>query len=70
MFLGLRKLEGISQRKFETKFHQSFMSVYGDVLPELIEKDWLVVEDDRVRLTQQGLFIGNDVFEKFLIAKD
>ena len=70
MFLGLRKLEGISQQKFANKFQQDFMSVYGHVLPELMEKDWLVVDGDRVRLTKQGLFIGNDVFEKFLIAKD
>lgn len=69
MFLGLRKRSGISQQHFARKFNRSFMDVYGNILPELIENNWLVVEDDRIRLTPQGLFIGNEVFEKFLLPK-
>jgi oxygen-independent coproporphyrinogen-3 oxidase len=69
MFLGLRKLEGISQKHFAEKFEVSFMDVYGKILPELIEKNWLMVNNDRIQLTQQGLFIGNEVFEKFLLPK-
>jgi oxygen-independent coproporphyrinogen-3 oxidase len=45
------------------------MDVYGKILPELIEKNWLMVNNDRIQLTQQGLFIGNEVFEKFLLPK-
>ncbi|MGX7195294.1 radical SAM family heme chaperone HemW [Enterococcus olivae] len=69
MFLGLRKLEGISQQHFLKKFDRNFMDVYKDVLPYLIEQDWLQINGDRIQLTQKGLFIGNDVFEKFLLSK-
>lgn len=70
LFLGLRKLEGISQKKFAEKFQVDFMEIYGNVLPELIQNKWLVVDNDYVRLTQNGLFVGNEVFEKFLLPKN
>lgn len=69
MFLGLRKLKGISQKHFSEKFGTTFSDVYGKVLPELIDTNWLTIDGDRVHLTQEGLFIGNDVFEKFLLPK-
>ncbi len=69
LFLGLRKLDGISQRRFAEKFAVDFTTIYQDVLPELIEKNWLTMTGDQVRLTHEGLFIGNEVFEKFLLSK-
>ncbi|KAF1300158.1 radical SAM family heme chaperone HemW [Enterococcus sp. JM9B] len=67
LFLGLRKLEGISKQNFRQKFNVDFHDIYGPVLPELKEKGWLLEEKDTVRLTKTGLFIGNEVFEKFLL---
>lgn len=67
MFLGLRKIAGISKRVFKEKFGVDFQTVYGAVLPELKQKGWLLEEEDTIRLTDTGLFIGNEVFEKFLL---
>ncbi|WP_122646906.1 radical SAM family heme chaperone HemW [Enterococcus mediterraneensis] len=67
MFLGLRKIAGISKRVFKEKFGVDFQTVYGAVLPELKQKGWLLEEEDAIRLTDTGLFIGNEVFEKFLL---
>lgn len=67
MFLGLRKISGISKRIFKEKFGVDFQTVYGAVLPELKQKGWLLEEEDTIRLTDTGLFIGNEVFEKFLL---
>lgn len=67
MFLGLRKIAGISKRVFKEKFGVDFQTVYGAVLPELKQKGWLSEEEDAIRLTDTGLFIGNEVFEKFLL---
>ncbi|MCD5000971.1 oxygen-independent coproporphyrinogen III oxidase [Enterococcus saccharolyticus] len=69
MFLGLRKLEGVSLPHFHKKFGVDFMTVYGNILPALIDKNWAVIDHERLKLTQTGLFIGNEVFEKFLLPK-
>ncbi|MFV0558135.1 MAG: radical SAM family heme chaperone HemW [Enterococcus sp.] len=67
LFLGLRKLSGISKAKFKQKFGVSINEVYGSVIPQLISKGWLVEQGDQLFLTKTGLFIGNEVFEQFLI---
>lgn len=67
MFLGLRLKEGVSFQRFQEKFQRSLESVYGDVLSTEAKAGHLVVENGSVRLTAQGLLIGNDIFEKFLL---
>lgn len=67
MFLGLRLKEGVSFQRFQEKFQCSLESVYGDVLSTEAKAGHLVVENGSVRLTAQGLLIGNDIFEKFLL---
>lgn len=70
MFLGLRKLEGVSMSHFEEKFKQKLTTVYQKVIPELEAQNLAKIEGDFFRLTDKGLFIGNDVFEKFLLEKE
>lgn len=67
MFLGLRLKEGVSFQRFQEKFQRSLESVYGDVLSTEAKAGHLVVENGSVHLTAQGLLIGNDIFEKFLL---
>ncbi len=70
MFLGLRKIEGVSLRRFEEKFNKKLTTVYQHVIAELQQQQLAVLEEDYFRLTPKGLFIGNDVFEKFLLDKE
>lgn len=67
MFLGLRKRQGISPAHFAEKFQVSLDSVYGLVIEELIQENLLVQREDYLALTEEGLFLGNDVFERFLL---
>ncbi len=67
MFLGLRKVEGVSLSRFKEKFQKDFFSIYEDVLPDLLDKKWIMLDQGHIRLTQQGIFLGNDVFERFLL---
>ena len=66
-FLDYEEHPGVSKTAFSNKFACSFDSIYGNVVEELSKNGWLVSEGDRVCLTKSGMFIGNDVFEKFLI---
>ena len=67
MFLGLRKKSGVSKKRFEEKFGLSFEDQYGAVVSELTEQGLLVPDKDTVRMTKQGLFLGDMVAEKFIL---
>ncbi|MFP1647082.1 radical SAM family heme chaperone HemW [Enterococcus mundtii] len=70
MFLGLRKKVGIEKQHFLQRYGRSIESLYQSVLDELVAEELLVNEEDRVYLTQKGTFLGNNVFERFLLDKD
>ncbi len=67
MFLGLRKKSGVSKKRFEEKFGISFEDQYGAVVSELTEQGLLVPDKEIVRMTKQGLFLGDTVAEKFIL---
>lgn len=69
MFLGLRKLQGVSYTHFSHKFQRDLSSVYGTVIGELIAEGMLERQEDYLRLTTKGLILGNEVFQRFLIDK-
>lgn len=67
MFLGLRKLAGVSKERFEEKFQTTITQVYGPVLEKLKIEGLLAESDKYFSLTEKGLYIGNEVFESFLL---
>lgn len=66
MFLGLRQSRGISRKHFETRFGQKLEDVFGDTVDRLLAKELLQQSGDRIFLTKQGLFLGNEVFQEFI----
>lgn len=68
MFLGLRKTAGVSIEHFNEKFQQPMQDIYGGILEKEIGKQNLIIENGYVRLTEKGRFVGNEVFEQFLLA--
>ncbi len=67
MFLGLRRMEGISRADFKKCFGKELERIYGDQLWKLEEDGLLECKNERVRLTKRGIDISNYVFEKFLL---
>ncbi|MGX7172483.1 radical SAM family heme chaperone HemW [Enterococcus ratti] len=70
MFLGLRKKSGLSKKHFYERYHQSIDALYSEVLTDLESKGLLINESERVYLTSKGIFLGNNVFEQFLLEKE
>lgn len=66
MFLGLRKMEGVSRAGFEAEFSESMQAVYGDVIKSMEEQGLLQEEGDFVRLTERGIDVSNYVMSEFL----
>lgn len=67
MFLGLRKKAGVSKQVFYEKYRVDLMDIYEDAINQLINEQLIIEENGFVKLTKKGLFIGNQVFEKFLL---
>lgn len=66
MFLGLRKTGGVSIPHFKQKFDVELMDTFEAPVKSMTERKLLVVENDRIRLTREGRFLGNEVFQSFL----
>ncbi|WP_226036953.1 radical SAM family heme chaperone HemW [Aquibacillus saliphilus] len=67
MFLGLRKTKGVSKQEFINKFKVDINDIYHDSLVTLKQRGWLIETDQHVRLTDNGMLFGNEVFQEFLI---
>ena len=66
MFMGLRMTEGISKRDFRERFKTDIYNVYGEELKTLIEEKLINEKDDRIFLSERGIDISNQIFEKFV----
>lgn len=68
MFLGLRLNAGVSKKRFEQRFGRSIRAVYPEVIPKLLAEDLISESAAAYTLTPHGRFIGNDVFEEFMLV--
>ncbi len=67
MFLGLRKIGGISKAEFEKTFSKNIADVYGKVIEENVLNGLLVDDGDVIKLTDRGVDISNVVMADFLL---
>lgn len=67
MFLGLRKMKGVSKEEFLRLFGCEMEEIYGMVLKNMYEKNLLECSGDFVRLTEFGIDVSNYVMSEFLL---
>jgi len=67
MFLGLRRMKGVSEKKFCRQFGITMQDIYGSVLEKLQKQGLIKREKDRVMLTKRGIDVSNIVFSEFLL---
>jgi oxygen-independent coproporphyrinogen-3 oxidase len=67
MMLGLRLLrEGVPYGRFAARHGLAVQEAFGPELHKLRAQALLTWDEDRVRLTPEGLLLGNRVFAEFL----
>ncbi|GGE14475.1 oxygen-independent coproporphyrinogen-III oxidase-like protein YqeR [Marinithermofilum abyssi] len=66
MILGLRLMEGVDVSRFAQRFEREVGDVFGGVLERLETKGLIQWEKGRIRLTEQGILFGNEVFASFI----
>lgn len=65
MILGLRLTKGVSLSYIENKYKLILLEAYPK-LNEFIQGGYLEIEDDYIRLTKKGIFVGNEIFVVFV----
>lgn len=69
MFLGLRKINGVSEYDFYKSFRVSMDEIYKESIENLIKEGLLVREEDRIRLTDRGIDLSNYALSQFLLGE-
>lgn len=67
MYLGLRMMKGISIKQFYVNFKREIFDVYGKAITKLCDEKLLIIEDDRIMLTELGIDVSNRVLANFLL---
>ena len=65
MMLGLRMIDGVSIQEFKARFGQNPVYLFRDELDELVKDKLLIVEGDKIKLTNRGLDLANQVWMEF-----
>ena len=68
MYLGLRMTAGVSRTEFKQRFDRDIFDVYGDVINDYVEKGFMEVDDDRIRLNDRGIDVSNYILADFIIT--
>ena len=67
VFMGLRMLDGISLKEFNKRFGVNIESIYKKIIDKNIDKKLLVLENDKLKLTEKGVEVSNSVMSDFII---
>ena len=66
MMLGLRKIDGVSIKKFKELFIANPIMIFKEELEKLIKEELLEIDGDYIKLTNKGLDLANLVWEEFI----
>jgi oxygen-independent coproporphyrinogen III oxidase len=66
LVMWLRRLEGVPATAFQQATGFDLYTLGGDALTHLLEIGMLATEDDRLKLTEQGLFVSDRVFSELV----
>ena len=67
MFLGLRKMRGVSQKQFYESFGKPMTEVFSEPIQKYCQRNLLEWKDDHLCLTNRGIDVSNSVFCEFLL---
>lgn len=66
LMLGLRLREGVADAAFRERFGVDLETQFGPQIDYLVAAELLEWHGSRLRLTDAGLFVANQVFERFI----
>jgi oxygen-independent coproporphyrinogen-3 oxidase len=67
LFLGLRLGEGVTWARFQERFGKDAREIFREPLALLAEWKMLEMDAERVRLTERGMLLSNQILWRFLL---
>lgn len=67
MFIGLRKVSGVSESDFTAKFSVSIESVFGATLEQFVREGFMTHQHYRYAFTERGMDVSNVLLSRFLM---
>ncbi|GEQ21040.1 coproporphyrinogen III oxidase [Clostridium butyricum] len=67
MFMGLRMIEGINLKIFKKRFGKDVFDIYDEVIKNNIKKGILVVDSEKLYLSEKGIELSNYVMSDFIL---
>lgn len=64
--MGLRMLAGVSVKRLRQRFGLDLLAYYGPTLDRLIDQGLLILQEDYLRLSNQGLPLANRVMAELV----
>lgn len=69
MYLGLRMTKGISREEFKERFNRDVFEVYAEPLNKYSTDGYIIVDDNRIRLSDKGIDVSNYILADFILDK-
>ncbi|KYH34518.1 oxygen-independent coproporphyrinogen-III oxidase-like protein YqeR [Clostridium tepidiprofundi DSM 19306] len=69
MFMGLRKIKGISKEEFKIRFSTGIYEIYRDVIRKFKYSGLLIEDDSSLRLSPKGVEISNYILSEFILDR-
>ena len=66
MLLGLRKIDGVSIKKFKEKYVENPIFLFKNELDKLVNENLIEIDGDFIKLTNKGIDFANLVWEEFV----
>jgi coproporphyrinogen III oxidase-like Fe-S oxidoreductase len=66
MMVGLRLMDGVRNEDFREQFGVELEEVFGATLDRLLAQNLLTQSNGGYRLTDTGIFLGNEAFAEFV----
>lgn len=66
IWVGLRQLDGLSRAHFKSLFGQDPLLVFPNEIEQLCKQNWVQIEGDRIKLTQQGVWFADEAALPFV----
>lgn len=67
MFMGLRMIDGINLKIFKERFGKDVFDIYDEVIKNNIKKGLLVVDSEKLYLSEKGIELSNYVMSDFIL---
>lgn len=66
IILGLRLIDGIKISEFKRRFDFDILKEFSEIIKELKKDNFIILEEDRLKIKEEQLLLSNEVLLKFL----